>query len=257
MKNLPESLLTYARERGLAEYQALQVFLQVLVLKNITWDEKRMIGGTVLVLGHSNPRFSEDIDLTSVKNILDLEKDLKKSVHEIEVWFQSKVVLSPPKKNTWKLSLTLREHSRIIRLHIDSQKYPTHSYHPIIVSFPGIPAFVVPSVALEEILADKLIALAFRNYIGGRDVFDLWYHWFQGSRSQEKNKGVLSYLEKKKKDSGIDGDVIKKICERLKGKISERCRDEWDRYLPQNFRNEKLHQDIYSTVLKKIKKLKV
>lgn len=257
MKQIPENIQNFARQKGMSLPQAIQTFLQVLVLKNLNWGDKKMIGGTVLVLGHGNPRFSENIDLTQVSDVSQLETSLAKSLPEIETWLHATARLAPPKENksTWKISVSWTDSNQSLRLHIDSQPYPAHSSHPVLLQFPAIPAFVIPSVQIEEIIADKLIALAFRPYVGGRDVFDLWYHWLQSNDWMDKTKTVLNFLQKKIKDRKITENPIAKITTRLGTQVGTRCRDEWDRYLPQGMRDEKLYRQIYSDVRQKINKL--
>lgn len=41
--------------------------MQVAVLKNLNFEEAVLIGGTALVMGNGNPRFSEDVDLAGVE----------------------------------------------------------------------------------------------------------------------------------------------------------------------------------------------
>ncbi|MBF0103813.1 MAG: nucleotidyl transferase AbiEii/AbiGii toxin family protein [Deltaproteobacteria bacterium] len=258
MKYIPENIALYARLKGISERAALQVFLQILVLKNIRWSKQKMIGGTVLVLGHGNPRFSEDIDLTALNDPMSLETDLQKAGHEVGVWLKAKAKLTAPKpgKSTWKLKVCFDDEPGQISLHIDSQTYPSHSSHSVVVAFQGIPPFIIPSVSLVEIMADKLIALAMRHYVGGRDIFDLWYHWFNTPDSAKSDKPVLDILKKKAKDRKIKEDIITLAGTRLAKTIPSRCVDEWDRYLPQNLRHEGLYQTIYKTVQSKLEKLK-
>lgn len=257
MKQIPENIQDFARQKGISLSQAIQTFLQVLVLKNLSWGNKKMIGGTVLVLGHGNPRFSEDIDLTQVSDVSQLEASLAKSLPEMETWLHAQARLTPPKakKSTWKISVGWKDSNQNIRLHIDSQPYPAHSSHLVLVNFPGIPVFLIPSVQIEEIMADKLIALASRPYVSGRDVFDLWYHWLQSTDWMDKTESVLNFLKKKIRDRKVAEDPVSKITTRLGTQIATRCRDEWDRYLPQGMQDEKLYRQIYSDVQEKIKKL--
>ncbi|EKD50135.1 MAG: hypothetical protein ACD_62C00642G0001, partial [uncultured bacterium] len=64
ISQLPHPVRETVNERGLSPHDALQAFLQFLVIKHHSFEPARFIGGTALVLGHGNPRFSEDIDFT-------------------------------------------------------------------------------------------------------------------------------------------------------------------------------------------------
>lgn len=247
-----ELLKDIQSQRRFSPREAIQTFCQIIVLKNLSWKEEQFIGGTALVFGFGNPRFSEDIDLTHVQNPLALEPYLKKALKELSDWLKEELeeapkLLSPKKgKATWKISAKIRREG-IVRLHIDSQKYPTHSHHPIVVSFRGIPPFIVASVSVEELMADKLIAVALRNYVSGRDLFDLWYHWLKNSK-EEMNEKVFSFLEMKKKDRSIEENIFSRIESRLSLKIPARVLDEWNRYLPAPLKNGILYENIYSSV---------
>lgn len=191
-------------------------------------------------------------ETSNLKNPLLLEPYLKKALKELADWLKEELeeapkLLSPKKgKATWKISAKIRREG-MVRLHIDSQKYPAHSHHPIVVSFRGIPPFIVAGVSLEEMMADKLIALALRNDVGGRDLFDLWYHWLKNSK-EEMNGKIFSFLEMKKKDRSIEENIFSRIENRLSPKIPTRVVDEWNRYLPATLKNEALYEDIYSLV---------
>ena len=239
-----------AERQNLPLTEALQVFLQVIVLKNLSWKSEKMISGTALVLGHGNPRFSEDIDLTPVPDPMALKPYLEKAGKEAGEWLQGKIKLQPPKPagRTWKLSLQLPGVAQQVRLHIDSQPYPALSHHPVVVSFFGLSPFLIASISLEEIMADKLIALALRNYVGGRDLFDLWYHWFREPFSSEREDKIRSVLEQKIKTRSLHIHDVEKIPDRLRGNIPSRAEDEWKRYLPPNFQQQALYREIFSSV---------
>lgn len=248
---MDEVIAQYARERNLSLRDALQTFLQIVVLKNITLPEARLMGGTALVLGYSNPRFSEDIDLTQVVHPHLLKPNLTKAAAELEGWLHCKTVLTPPKKNgrTWRLAC-LRRPSETVQLHIDCQEYPAHTSRPIVLQFPlhptasFIPTFVFEAEDVEEIMADKVIALACRPYLGGRDLFDLWFHWLKSEEWVSKRDAVSKLILKKLKDRSLASPRFFKL---LKERLSfspplKRARYEWQRYLPADFQKESVQK---------------
>lgn len=254
---LPPTIEAYARDRGIGPTQALQVFLQVIVLKNLALAAERLIGGCALVMGHGNPRFSEDIDLTGAKDPKRWGPRLEKAGSEAQQWMPAAFKLTPPKTHlaTWKLTFK-PEGGGHIRLHLDSQPYRALSHHPVVVAFPGIPPFVVPSVSADEIMADKLVALALRNYVSGRDIFDLWYHWMKGQADEERDGRILGYLREKLRERSAGQDIIKVILHRLGSSIPMRARDEFDRYLPSGLRMKGLYEEIFSRTREGIGRLK-
>lgn len=247
-----EALQQIQTERGFSLRESIQTFFQIIVLKNLSWKEEKFIGGTALVFGFNNPRFSEDIDLTQVNNPLSLEPYLKKGVRELTDWLKEELEetpkLIPPKKEkaTWKISAKIRQEG-ILHLHVDSQKYPAHSHHPIVISPRGMSPFIIAGVALEEILADKLVALVLRNYVSGRDLFDLWYHWLKDPKPEVSEK-VFFFLDKKKKDRSLTGNIFSTIEKRLSSQIPARVLEEWNRYLPPSLKNRPLYEEIYSVI---------
>lgn len=252
-----ENIKKYANMRGVSLQDALQVFMQVVILKNLNIEGTKLIGGTSLVIGHSNPRFSEDIDLAEVKNPLLLRSGITKGAKMLGGFLGGLVKATPPKKgkNTWRISCKLEENVGA-RLHVDSQPYPPLTHHPLMVEYPGISPFVFPSIELSEIMADKIIALAFRNNLSGRDLFDLWYHWFKIDGAGERWKTIKGHVLKKLSARSLDkDDLAERIRDRIKGNVSKRVREEWDRYLPHTLKNEGLYDDIFATVGRELSKV--
>ncbi len=234
----PEMVQRYGREKNLSPQDAAQTFLQVMVLKHISLPAARFMGGTALTLGYGNPRFSEDIDLAQVSNPELLRPGLVRAVAELQGWFGSPVKLTPPKPKgrTWRITIRLGR-AEFLSLHIDSQRYQAYSTQPIVIQFPAISSFVLAAMKLEEILAEKIIAVAYRRYLGGRDLFDLWFHWLREPVPSEKGSLIRGYLEKKIKERSLSfSDFLLRLKKRVSPAESlDRARREWKRYLPQEF----------------------
>lgn len=245
-----ENIEKYSSQKNISRQDALQAFLQTAVLKNISINGIKLIGGTSLVMGASNPRFSEDVDLTGVSNPHMLKPCLEKSTKMIGEMLGADVELIAPKadRSTWRLTCELDDWGKI-RLHIDTQPYPALTHQPLMIEYPGVSPFVFASVDVEEIMADKLIAIAFRRNLSGRDIFDIWYHWLKRSDSLDDYSGIRSYVVHKLKLRSLkQKDFLDKINSRLNRKITKRLIDEWERYLPGDLRNKELFEKIYSTV---------
>lgn len=237
----------YAQERALSRRDALQTFLQVIVLKHLTLPGARLIGGTALVLGYGNPQFSEDIDLTQIPDPKLLAPGLNRAAAELEKWFGKKVSLQAPKPKgrTWRISCHFNR-AETIRLHIDSQPEPAQTAVPIVVQFSGLPPLVYETISLKEIMADKVIAVAYRNYLGGRDLFDLWFHWLRRSDGENDISEMVTYLRKKIEDRKLtETDFRERLAKRLeKGHSLTRARTEWRRYLPIPFQKKEVREAI-------------
>ena len=117
------------------------------------------------------------------------------------------------------------------------------------IEYPGISPFVFPSIELNEILADKLIALAFRNNVSGRDIFDLWYHWLKQNDASAQDKLIKERVIKKLKLRHLSKtDFQHTIKEKLKSGITKRVTSEWERYLPRGLKDKTLYEHIFSVV---------
>ena len=253
-----ENIKNYSRVKGLSERDALQVFMQVLILKNLHLDGAKIIGGTALVMGYGNPRFSEDIDLTGVSNPLDLKKHLEKGAKEIAGLLNGESSLKAPKENrvTWVVTCQISP-SLSARLHVDSQPYKPLTHFPLMVEYPGLAPFVFPSIALEEIMADKLVALAFRNNLSGRDIFDLWHHWLKTTDADLKKTAIQNHVKKKLRLRGLKTeDFIRNLHTKMKNGISGRLKEEWRRYLPTGLDDSILHERIFKTVKEFIQRMR-
>lgn len=238
----------YAGLKSVPMRDALQVWMQMATLKNLSTKKGALIGGTALVIGHGNPRFSEDIDLTGVDDPMQLKSSIQKTVVDLEGMLGADVTVVPPKtdRRTWRIRCKISEALQA-QLHVDSQVYLPLTHHPIVAEYPGITPFVVSSVALGEIMADKIVALAFRKNISGRDIFDLWYHWL---RREEKVDATIKdmiadklHMRSLKKD-----DLLVALKTKLNHGITRRVEEEWNRYLPVSMKDPALYKEIFTAV---------
>ena len=234
----PRPAEAYARQRHLSVQDAAQVFMQVIVLRHVSEPQARLMGGTALALGHGNPRFSEDVDLTQVADPACLGPGLKRAGTELTGWFAASAGTATPKsgRRTWRMTIRLGR-SESLRLHVDSQPFKAHTARPIVIEYPSIPAFVFPALDLDEIMAEKVIALAFRRYLGGRDLFDLWFHWLRSDQWQSRADRIMELLRLKLRERSLKPEqVASSLATRLSGSMAlTRARREWKRYLPADF----------------------
>lgn len=239
----------YAELKGISSRDAQQTFMQVIALKNLTLREARLIGGTALVIGYGNPRFSEDIDLSRISAPEKLAPFLGKAARELQNLLGLQSSATPPREGglTWRINCRRPDGSQV-RLHIDSQPYNCFSSHPVMVEYPGIAPFVFPSIELAEIVADKLIAVAFRRYLGGRDLFDLWYHRLK-TPPPFSDRSVLNLVTLKLKLRRLrPQDFLDSLKLRLGAEPPKRVMAEWSRYLPRGLSDARLFREIYAAV---------
>jgi predicted nucleotidyltransferase component of viral defense system len=156
-------------------------------------------GGTALRLFYNNPRFSEDIDLVLKEGEKRFELSnfllhIEKFVHNTFPFLESVEVRSQKIEQDLQrfiLRTFSINHDQDLRLHIELASIPSYINSPKILEFPP----TQPVVRVEEpleILADKVCALAFRQYLKGRDLWDIYY------LTKERNIDIKWELVRKK-----------------------------------------------------------
>jgi hypothetical protein len=145
------------------------------------------IGGTCLRACHGSPRLSEDLDFTG--GVEFQKQDLaclgNILVERLEARYGLAVKVGEPVKtggnvSTWKLSIETCPDRRDLpaqRIHIDICAIPSHDWRPMVLRNVygidlGTSGLILHAQSREEILADKMIALAFRE--GRTKNRDLW-----------------------------------------------------------------------------------
>jgi len=154
------------------------------------------IGGTCLRACYGSQRLSEDLDFTGG---IDFQKsDLSALAHvlteRLQIRYGLPVQVSEPQKTegkvtTWKLRIETRPGQRHLpaqRIHVDICAIPSHEPRPMMLRNLygielGTSGLILQAQSREEILADKIIALAFRdNRIKNRDLWDIAWLVQQG-----------------------------------------------------------------------------
>lgn len=151
------------------------------------------IGGTCLRACYGSQRLSEDLHFTGGANffraaLADLGQVLEA---RLEVKYGLPVRVSEPRReegnvDTWSLRMVTRpagKHLPAQRINIDICALPSHERRPMMLRNPygvdlGTSGLILQAQSREEILADKIVALALRpNRIKNRDLWDiLWLH---------------------------------------------------------------------------------
>lgn len=219
-------------------------------------------GGTALRLFYNNPRFSEDIDLVLKEG--EKRYNLTKILPHIEQFthntfpFLDSVAVKTQKTEPDLQRIILLTHSdrpdQNLRLHIELAFIPSYWNSPKILEFPPIQ----PVVRVEdqlEILADKVCALALRQYLKGRDLWDIYY------LTKERNIDIKWDLVRKKvSDYKVPVSELNNRFENAKQKIIVEgisiLGNELERFLPKhvldNYRSS--YDLIFDSVIKLISK---
>jgi len=185
------SILRPVVEKELLHHDILREMSEAGLLSSLTF-----IGGTCLRACYGSQRLSEDLDFTGGSEFK--KEDLSNLASELTGRMKTRyglpVNVSEPMKtggkvSTWKLTIETRSGRRHLpaqRIHLDICAIPSHDRRPMMLRNLygidlGTSGLILQAQSREEILADKLIALAFReNRIKNRDLWDIAWLVQQG-----------------------------------------------------------------------------
>lgn len=252
---IKEQLILRAQEEGLPlkilEKEALQIYL---LSEAFSLPESTLLtfqGGTCLRLIYGGARYSEDLDfVTSAgKDEIDnLVAALTAALAKLEPLFGGKFVTKKQKESP--SFYRYRIHNEKESFHdsffvsLEFARYPAYTLNLAPLrpqkDLPGLPLTLVRAETLEEILADKLGAVAGRPFCKGRDYFDLWL------LKQWGIKLDAELLRKKLKDYSTPITNLKRG---LKLASAESIKTEMERFLPLKYRRQ-FEADGYAGMLK-------
>ena len=178
-------------EKELLHHDILREMSEAGLLADLTF-----IGGTCLRACYGSARLSEDLDFTGGSHFKrsDLAGLAQVLTKRLQIRYDLPVSVSEPVKtggqvSTWKLTIETRpgqKHLPAQRIHLDICAIPSHDPRPMMLRNLygidlGTSGLILQSQSREEILADKVIALAFReNRIKNRDLWDISWLSQQG-----------------------------------------------------------------------------
>lgn len=185
------ALLRPVVEKELLHHDILREISGASLLAGLTF-----IGGTCLRACYGSQRLSEDLDFTggSAFRKEDLAGLARVLIERLETRYGLPVQVSEPVKtggrvSTWKLTIETRPDQRHLpaqRIHLDICAIPSHDPRPMMLRNLygidlGTSGLILQAQSREEILADKIIALAFReNRLKNRDLWDIAWLVQQG-----------------------------------------------------------------------------
>ena len=185
LQNLAElAPLRAVVEKELLHHDILREMSSAGLLAGLTF-----IGGSCLRACYGSSRLSEDLDFTggagfTREQLADLGQVLVDSLNRkyglpVEV---SDPVREDGNVTTWKMRVTTRTGQRDMpgqRINLDICAIPSHDSRPMMLRNPygvemGTSGLILQAQSREEILADKLVALALRpNRFKNRDLWDI------------------------------------------------------------------------------------
>lgn len=183
--------LQTAVEKELLHHDILREMSSAGLLADLTF-----IGGTCLRACYGAERLSEDLDFSGGadfrrETLLPLGPAL---IAGLESKYGYKVMVKEPTReagnvDTWKLTLITRPENMSLpaqRINIDICAVPSHDRRPMMLRNHygvemGTSGLIIQAQSREEILADKILALALRpNRLKNRDLWDIAWLKQQG-----------------------------------------------------------------------------
>lgn len=177
--------ITPVIEKEILHHDIMDVLIKQGVMQRLTF-----IGGTSLRMCYNSSRLSEDLDFNAghdfkPSEFAGLEYEIQTYIqnkYETEVWVNKPTDEQLGDTVSWKISIVKEPNRPDLprqKMHIDVCaipsfdiiKRPLVNHYDIVVPTEGI---LVPVQTLQEILADKMIALAYRaRRIKPRDIWDI------------------------------------------------------------------------------------
>lgn len=171
-------------EKELLHHDILREMNEAGLLAKLTF-----IGGTCLRMCYNSNRLSEDLDFAGGH---DFDKAAFSGLGgALADMFRAKYGLEAQVKDparetgnvdTWKLTVVTRPENRNLpaqRINVDICTIPSHDHRPMMLRNHygvdmGTSGLILRAESREEILADKIVALAFRpNRVKNRDLWDI------------------------------------------------------------------------------------
>ncbi len=243
-------------EKELLHHDILREMSAAGLLAGLTF-----IGGTCLRACYGSVRLSEDLDFTGGADFTReiLARLAGVLVERLEARYGLKVTVGEPRKetlgvDTWKLSVIThpeRKDQPAQRIHIDICAIPSHDPRPMMLRNVygvdlGTSGLILQAQSREEILADKIIALAFRpNRIKNRDLWDI--AWLKQQGIELPLALVLAKIHDHRHTVAVFRSQLQARLSTLKADPAVRCDfvKEMRRFLPAATVRETVEQDTY------------
>jgi predicted nucleotidyltransferase component of viral defense system len=226
---MPKRQLTAVEQFQLR--QALHIATLSALLSAQRWAPHDLIfqGGTSLHLSHGSPRYSEDLDFL-VKQSLDVARINSHIESQLKYlpWIPAEGVLSVTHtksgRNPHAFNVVIGGENLIpaVKVKVELWKTPDRAMTPLDVQVSSVQAAVglaagmrvaVPTATQAEIYVDKVFALAARDFLKPRDMFDL--HWLKEQDSSHRCTPEALALRLEAYPSNTPHDWTSKALKRL------------------------------------------
>lgn len=221
-------------------------------------------GGTALRLCYNNDRYSEDLDFVVHKEQT-FDKDF---MFYFKVMFEQKIIqkynlkaeISEPKKDDsivqrWSAKVYLPSNHKKSKINIEIVNVPSHSNHfqAINNNYQELmnKRIFVQVETLEEILADKILALAQRPYIKYRDLWDI--EWLKNKNIQTDYNLLALKIQDYKGENFIE-NLKKREAELDNPQLEFDFLNEMNRFLDENYFSKIRNIQFFKSIQMQVKK---
>lgn len=252
----------YAAITPVVEKEILHHDIIAVMVKEGLMHTLTFIGGTSLRMCYNSARLSEDLDFNGGHNFkpsdfdgleIELQEHLQNK-YETEVWVNKPLSGKQGDTSSWKISIEKEANRPDLprqKMHIDVCSIPSFdtekraliNHYNIVVPTEGL---LIPVQSLQETLADKFIALAYRaRRIKPRDLWDIvWIKQRGVNVSQELINKKLAARGKERPDFIEALDVqIKKLLK--DSEVREDFNREMSRFVPSAIKTRTLDSPEY------------
>jgi len=251
---IKENIQERAQREGVSSHLVLKESLHVLILDYLfqkgVFSYLVFQGGTALRICYQGVRYSEDLDFVLKTKAKTFLKDLSKTLADLPghlkraaIFIVEASLKSQKETATFKryvLSIKAEGMAALDKTHLEVAAVPSYENQSLLIRSEGMS--LSPAVCVEtprEILSDKLCAFGTRDYIKGRDLWDIYYltHQLQVAMDERVREMAL----KKIRDYGAKkDDFVSNLSQRINILAKEGGRIlkvEMDRFLPVAYRN--------------------
>lgn len=249
--------ITPVVEKEILHHDIISVMVKEGLMHTLTF-----IGGTSLRMCYNSSRLSEDLDFNGGHNFKPTDFDGLEVVlqeylqnkYETEVWVNKPISGKQGDTSSWKISIEKEANRPDLprqKMHIDVCSIPSFdaenraliNHYNIVVPTEGL---LIPVQSLQETLADKFIALAYRaRRIKPRDLWDIVWIKQRGVKvSQELIHKKLSARGKEKSDfiEALDMQITKLLKD---NEVREDFNQEMSRFVPNAIKTRTLDNPEY------------
>ncbi len=176
------TLQTFAQTQEIDQYSIFREYLQIKFLnefyKNKQLNQTYFKGGTALRLIFASPRFSEDLDFTTLIPLEKITPILSTTIQKLKLEFPQLSLRQLPTTQGYSAKLYLpvdfAPQPPTIKLDFSTRESVLEPMtNPLSTTLPITSISLVEHLSKKELLAEKVRAILHRDK--GRDLFDFWF----------------------------------------------------------------------------------